>query len=174
MEVLQRAINEGIQFEVNGDRLKIKSTKPIPPDLVEQLRVHKQEIIRTLKEQGEADSYSECEQDKGQARRWCTGYEPPRYVYPEVCAWHISEGDVNCGNCRYLSRKDKEVLMDSYLNKTIAKLNSRGAVYYEPGDSQAKRNQIYDLEKRITEAFLVCDVKAFVKAVDSWRKIFFK
>ena len=196
MDILQQAINQGIEFEVNGDRLKVKSTKPIPPDLVEQLRAHKQEIIQALRKQARAD---ECAtktahkyQSKGQVkkndsaarredgaqasqepRRYCEGYQPPRYVHPEVCKWHIEEADPRCMHCKHLSRKEREAWMDAYLDGAIARLNT----FYSHGDRidwdrPGARKEIDRLEKAITEAFLQGDIQGYVDTVDKWENLF--
>ena len=124
MELLKQAINQGIEFEVNGDRLKIRSPKPPPASLIEQIKAHKQEIIKTLLEQERPDEYlgkgqaeivdSHASHEAQTERRYCEGYEPPRYVHPEVCQWHVEEADLSCQKCRYLNRKEKETWMDAY------------------------------------------------------------
>ena len=182
MELLRQLQKEG--FEVilgDGDRIGIRPADKLTPELADRIRKHKPKLIEELRKQTKPDEY----QDKGQGkendseasgkakRRYCTGYKPPRYVHPDVCQWHISEADLACVDCQHLTRKEKETFMDSYLNKAIGQLNARGAVYYKPGDSQAKRNQIYDLEKRITEAFLIHDINGLIEAVDEWQKTFF-
>lgn len=40
---------------------------------------------------------------------WCTGYQPPREVAPEVCQWHAEENDPKCKGClHYEQIKRKE------------------------------------------------------------------
>lgn len=183
MEVLQRAINEGIQFEVNGDRLKIRSPKPPPASLIEQIKAHKQEIIEALRQQSQPDGYQGIGQteivDSGASReaelerRYCTGYQPPRYVHPDVCAWHIEEADPNCINCKHLSEEDREVWMDAYLNNAILRLNT----FYGQGDKidwqkLGARQQVDELEKMVTLSFLRGDLKAYIEAVDKWERCF--
>lgn len=161
MSILQEATKYGIEFELVGDTVKVRAKKAVPPDMVEKLKEHKQEIIRTLKEQGEKVS------------RYCTGYKPPRWVHVDVCQWHLEQADLACADCQHLTRKEKETFMDSYLNAAIARLNAEGCRYYTPGDSAARREEIYKLERQITATFLVCNVSAFVEAVNQWGNVFF-
>ena len=195
MDILQQAINQGIEFEVNGDRLKVKSTKPIPPDLVEQLRAHKQEIIQALRKQTKTDEYAKGTVHKYQSKdqvkkddpgasqkalsarqagkRYCSGYEPPLYVHPEVCKWHIEEADPRCMHCKHLSRKEREAWMDAYLDRAIARLNT----FYSHGDRidwdrPGAREEIDRLEKAITEAFLQGDIQGYVDTMDKWENLF--
>lgn len=109
---------------------------------------------------------------EGAKRRWCEGYKPPRWVRPAVCSWHIQQADLACAECKHLTKAEREFFMDNYLNKAIAELNARGCRYYPPGDPQGQCQRICDLEKRITEAFLIGDVKNFIEAVDSWQQCF--
>ena len=191
MSVLQEAIKQGIEFEVNGDRLKVRSTKPIPPDLVEQLRAHKQEIIHALRKQTKTDEYAKGTahkyQSKGQGekndseayhkaepeRRYCEGYQPARYVHADVCRRHIEKCDAHCVNCQHLGMEEKQIWMNACLDGAIARLNT----FYSHGDRidwdrPGARKEIDRLEKAITEAFLQGDIQGYVDTVDKWENLF--
>ena len=182
MELLERLQREGFDVILgDNNRIGIKPKERVTPDLAEQIRRHKPKLIEELRKQTKPDEYQDKGQDgkndseaSGKAkRRYCVGYEPPRWVHPEVCKWHLEQADLHCVNCQHLGRKEKELLMDSYLNKAIAELNARGCCYYKPDDSRARREEIYRLEKEITKTFLVCNVSAFVEAVNQWEECFF-
>jgi len=179
MNILNEAQKYGIQFEIIGNTVKARATRPVPLEVVKKFKERKSEIIRLLKNQNNKHRFIEQasnavpEPSKGtDARRWCEGYKPPRYVHVDACSWHIAEGDRACANCRYLSLKDKEVLMNAYLNRTIAKLNAEKCVYYRASDPPARRALIDSLEKEITENYLLHNVSEFITAVDKWAKMF--
>ncbi len=180
MEVLKEALNRGVKFEIHGDKLRVVAIHPIPVNLVEKIKANKQDIVQVLKRQSKPDQYKSKPQakiiDSGlshESRRYFTGYNPPRYVHIDVCKWHVEEGDPACMNCKHLDTKDKELFMDAYLNKAIARLNE----FYQPGDKidwdkAGAREQIRSLEKSITEAFLEGNIGAYIKAIDKWEATF--
>jgi len=179
MSILAEARKYGIQFEIIGNTVKARATRPVPLEVVKKFKERKSEIIRLLKNQNNKHRFIEQasntvpETSEGTGtRRWCTGYQPPRYVHTDVCSWHIQEGDPKCANCPHLTLKDKENLMGSYLDKTIEKLNAHCAVYYKPTDLPARRALIDSLEKEITETYLSHNVVEFIKVVDKWAKMF--
>ncbi len=108
-----------------------------------------------------------------QGRRWCEGYQLPRYVYLDVCKRHLEEADPKCMGCKRLSKEDVEMWMDAYLNKAIARLNARyspcGAINW---DKPGAREQIDRLEKAITHSFLQGDLDGCIEAVNQWEALF--
>ncbi|RLI52501.1 MAG: hypothetical protein DRO87_13105, partial [Candidatus Thorarchaeota archaeon] len=158
LALLKEIQNRGIHLELLGDnKLRYRSSRPILPDLLEKLKAEKPRIIELLR------SNKGSQQDKSQTdpktspdftRRWCQGCQPFRYVHFEVCKWHLKSADSKCANCKHLSREDRELWMNAYLDKAIARLNA----YYEPGnkidwDRQVARQRIDQVEEKITQAF---------------------
>lgn len=181
MELLQELHQQGFKvILVDDEHIGIIPKDKITPELAEKIKAHKPLLIETLRKHTEADQYhnkaqgnivnSEASQE---ARRYCRGYQPPRYVHPDVCKWHIREADVHCLNCKYLNVEDKKTLMDAYLDKAIARLNKYYRSYHRINwDKPGARKEIDRLEKAITEAFLQGEAQGYVEAVDRWEIIF--
>jgi len=171
MELLQELYQQGFKvILVDDDHIGVMPKDKITPELAQRIREEKSLIIQALREQTKPDEYAKGTahkyQSKGQGekndsgasqglKRYCRGYEPPRYVHPEVCKRHIEEADSKCMYCKYLSRKERETWMDAYLDNAIIRLNT----FYSHGDRidwnrPGAREEINRLEKAITEAFL--------------------
>jgi len=40
------------------------------------------------------------------ASNFCKGYQPPRWVDPAACAWHLREKDTKCEGCEVRKAED--------------------------------------------------------------------
>ena len=55
--VLHRLETLGINLEVNGDKLRFRPASKVPPDLLEQMRQNKPDIIRSLETSSDTPKY---------------------------------------------------------------------------------------------------------------------
>ncbi|MBW1930971.1 MAG: hypothetical protein JRH08_15825 [Deltaproteobacteria bacterium] len=197
MELLHQLHQQGFKVILVDDKhIGVMPKDRITPELAQRIKAQKSLLIETLRKQTRTDEYTtkmaHKYQSKGQVkksdpgarhedgaqasqepRRYCEGYQPPRYVHPEVCKRHIEEADLKCLNCKHLSSKEREIWMDAYLDGAIARLNT----FHSHGDRidwnrPGAREEIDRLEKAITEAFLQGDIQGYVDAVDKWGNLF--
>ncbi len=196
MRLLQELQQQGFKvILVDDDHIGVMPKDKLTPELAERIRKEKSLIIHALRKQTKTDEYAKGTVHKYQSKdqvkkddpgasqkalsarqagkRYCSGYEPPLYVHPEVCKRHIEEADPRCMHCKHLSRKEREAWMDAYLDGAIARLNT----FYSHGDRidwdrPGARKEIDRLEKAITEAFLQGDIQGCVEAVDKWENLF--
>jgi len=155
MSLLQEMQMQGFRFTLlDDDRVAVVPMEKITPELEQQLKANKPEIIRLLRANNPdghpadphrpKDSVShkkaKCQtparisivgsEPSSEARKWREGYQPPRYVHPDVCNLHLEEADIHCINCKDLSSEGKKIWLNGYLNKAIAELNR----FYREGD----------------------------------------
>ena len=195
MHLLQKLHQQGFKvILVDDDHIGVTPKDKITPDLARKIREQKPLLIEMLRTQTEADEYARgtARKYKGKGRsksgtsdtsqepkysrahkRYCEGYQPLRYVHPDVCKWHLENADPKCMHCKHLGHRDREFWMNAYLDKAIARLNA----YYEPGnkidwDRQVARQRIDQVEEKITQAFLTHDIELYKEMVNKWEQTF--